>query len=70
MVNSGLVPAIHVSGVRCDPCGAVRCSAKARYRAVKNTTTMGCKARKQQQQQNSLLVLRLGVIVIKRRYVV
>ena len=24
MVNSGVVAAIHVSGVRCDPCGAVR----------------------------------------------
>jgi len=23
MVNSGVVAAIHVSGVRCDPCGAV-----------------------------------------------
>ena len=24
MVNSGVVAAIHVAGVRCDPCGAVR----------------------------------------------
>jgi len=24
MVNSGVVAAIHVSGVRCDPCCAVR----------------------------------------------
>ena len=26
MVNSGVVAAMHVSGVRCDPCGAVRWS--------------------------------------------
>jgi len=24
MVNSGVVAAIHVLGMRCDPCGAVR----------------------------------------------
>ena len=24
-VNSGVVAAIHVAGVRCDPCGAMRC---------------------------------------------
>jgi len=24
MVNSGVVAAIHVSGVHCDPCGAVQ----------------------------------------------
>jgi len=24
MVNSGVVAAIHVAGVRCDPCGAMR----------------------------------------------
>jgi len=26
MVNSGVVAAIHVLGMRCDPCGAVRWS--------------------------------------------
>jgi len=24
MVNSGIVAAIHVAGVRCDPCGAMQ----------------------------------------------
>jgi len=24
MVSSGVVPAIHVAGVRCDPCGAMQ----------------------------------------------
>ena len=27
MVSYGVVAAIHVAGVRCDPCGAVRCIA-------------------------------------------
>jgi hypothetical protein len=27
MVNSGVVAAIHVLGMRCDPCGAVRFTA-------------------------------------------
>ena len=27
MVSSGDVAAIHVAGVRCDPCGAMRCNA-------------------------------------------
>ena len=27
MVNSGVVAAIYVSGVRCDPCGAMHCIA-------------------------------------------
>ena len=27
MINPGVVAAIHVAGVRGDPCGAVRCSA-------------------------------------------
>ena len=31
MVNSGVVAAIHVSGVRCDPCGAVRCTAPQKF---------------------------------------
>ena len=28
-VNSGFVAAIHVAGVRCDPCGAMRCNVGA-----------------------------------------
>jgi len=27
MVSSGVVAAIHVADVRCDPCGAMRCIA-------------------------------------------
>ena len=27
MVSSGVVAAIHVAGVRCDPCGAMRWTA-------------------------------------------
>ena len=27
MVSSGVVAAIHVAGVRCDPCGAMRSNA-------------------------------------------
>jgi len=37
MVNSGVVAAIHVAGVRCDPCGAVCWTAPQGAQRIPNT---------------------------------
>jgi len=38
MFNSGVVAAIHVSGVRCDPCGAVQGSQRTPDTCIAVTT--------------------------------
>jgi hypothetical protein len=35
MVNSSVVAAIHVAGVRCDPCGAMRTTRITTHRVTK-----------------------------------
>ena len=42
MVNSGVVAAIHVSGLRCDPCGAVRWTVDSPTHCTARVTTHTC----------------------------
>jgi hypothetical protein len=49
----------------CDQENLKNEEAKARYRAVENTTTMGCNARKTHKQTNNIITLRLFLYAVK-----